>query len=102
MAKQLKQHEVSNITEHSERKGTSTLRPADRTKARSVKVTSPALTLDSAKNSTERAEQTRRANGHTHSEGVGLKAASASSNNRNAEGVKSTDLGWAGNEADCK
>ena len=96
MAKQLKQHEVSNITEHSERKGTSTLRPADRTKARSVKVTSPALTLDSAKNSTERAEQTRKSNGHSHSEGIGLKAASQSGN-RNAEGVHAKDLGFGDN-----
>jgi hypothetical protein len=63
------------------------------------------LTLDNAKNASERAAATRAANQHAHSEGTGLKAGAAASNNRNAEGVKAQDLGFAGkdeNEQDCE
>jgi hypothetical protein len=96
MSKQLSQHDQSAISERSERKGTKALSPEARTKSRAVKVTAPALTLDNARNSQERAEQTRKSNGHSHSEGIGLKAASQSGN-RNAEGVHAKDLGFGDN-----
>jgi hypothetical protein len=96
MAKQLKQHQQSAITERSERKGTSALSPEQRTNDRSVKVTGTDITHEStAKNAEERRKENHAVNGHEAGVSVGLAAASKSGN-RNAEGVKSTDLGWGG------
>jgi hypothetical protein len=88
-----RQHDQSEVTEHSERKGTSALSPAQRTKSRTVRTTGPDVTHKStAKTAEDRRNERNRANSVTPSEGVGL-AAAAKSGNRNAEGVKAQDLG---------
>jgi hypothetical protein len=98
MSKQLSQHDQSAISERSERKGTKALDRDARTKARSVKVTEAHRTADDkGLTADDRRKDALRANGHEASEGVGLKAASASGN-KNAEGVKAQDLGFAGDE----
>jgi hypothetical protein len=102
MSKQLSQHDQSGISERSERKGTKALDRDARTKARSVKVTEAHRTADDkGLTADDRRKDALRANGREASEGVGLKSASASGN-KNAEGVKAQDWGFAGNAAPAK
>ena len=77
MARQLKQHQQSATTEHSET-GSKAKNAAQRTAARQVRVTGTDITHKStAKNAAERALETLAANGHTPGVPVGLAQAAA-------------------------
>jgi hypothetical protein len=72
------QHDRTEPTEHSEKKGTAAFTPEARKAARSVSVTAPYSTgHDITQDLTPegRRAHSHAANGHTASEGIGLKAA---------------------------
>jgi hypothetical protein len=97
--KKLQQHDQSAVNEHSET-GSKAKNADQRRVARSVKVTAAHRTADDkGLTADDRRKDALRANGHEASEGVGLKAASASGNNV-ACGMK--DLGFAGDDKNCE